>query len=238
MKRDHNAEASALPRLEFDLLMHGYFLRTFDPWIRGHDALELGCFEGSFTDRLDELFDDVTVIEASADCIAAARAKCPAATFIHSTFEDAEPGRKFNNIFCTHVLEHLDDPVAALNRISQWLTPEGRLFVAVPNAYAASRQIAVKMGLVESPEAVTPAEAAHGHRRTYSSEILRQHLNAAGLHIKDRGGVLFKALPNYLIDCAMDRQVIGQQYLDGCYELGKEIPEMCASLYAVCERGP
>ncbi len=32
-----------------------------------------------------------------------------------------------------HVLEHLDDPAASLNRIRGWLKPGGRLVVAVPN---------------------------------------------------------------------------------------------------------
>jgi 2-polyprenyl-3-methyl-5-hydroxy-6-metoxy-1,4-benzoquinol methylase len=66
---------------------------------------------------------------------------------------------QFDAVFAIHVLEHLDDPVAVLKRCREWLAPEGRLFLAVPNAYAASRQIACGMGFVPYPLAVTRAEA-------------------------------------------------------------------------------
>ena len=35
----------------------------------------------------------------------------------------------------------------------------------------------------------------------------------------------------------MGGDVISQAYLDGCYELGKEYPDLCASIYLVCGRG-
>ena len=87
--------------------------------------------------------------------------------FVLSRFEDFAPAQRFDAVFLTHTLEHLDEPVEILRRIGTWLTPTGRLFVVVPNANAASRQIAVAMGLTSHPTAVTPGEYEHGHRRTY-----------------------------------------------------------------------
>ena len=53
---------------DFDLqVMHKYMLRTFDPFLRGGTALELGCSKGDFTSRLLTLFDSVDVVEASSD---------------------------------------------------------------------------------------------------------------------------------------------------------------------------
>ena len=40
-----------------------------------------------------------------------------------------------------HVLEHLDDPAAALARVSGWLRPDGLLLVAVPNAASLQARI-------------------------------------------------------------------------------------------------
>ena len=44
--------------------------------------------------------------------------------FIQSTFEEVELTAQYHNIFLTHVLEHLDDPVGVLSLAhEQWLAP-------------------------------------------------------------------------------------------------------------------
>jgi trans-aconitate methyltransferase len=240
--RDYNAEAKDHPEhaygYDFDWQMHGYMLKTFAPFLtRGH-ALELGCFEGNFTRRLQPCFNALDVVEGSADCIAVASQKVPGEVrFHHSSFESFEPVRRYDNIFLIHTLEHLDEPVEVLKRIRGWLSERGRLFVAVPNARAASRQIAVNMGLIAHHAAVTAGEAAHGHRVTYSIDTLIADLRAARFDIATQGGVFFKGLANFQIDAALEAGIISQEYLDGCYELGRTFPDLCSSVYAVCERG-
>jgi SAM-dependent methyltransferase len=41
-----------------------------------------------------------------------------------------------------HVLEHMDDPLATLERLGSWLRPGGTLLVGVPNAASAQARIA------------------------------------------------------------------------------------------------
>lgn len=237
MNRDHAAEAAALPIHRFDEIMHDYLWRTFKPHMQGVSALELGCFRGHFTKMIREEYPDVTVVDASADCLGAAFSIGKQIACVHSTFEEAVLEQRYDAIFLLHTLEHLDDPVRVLKRcLYEWLADDGVLFVAVPNANAASRQIAVKMGLVEAPEAVTPAEAAHGHKRTYTQETLLKTLVLAGLRVEEMGGVMFKALANWQMDRALAKGVIDKTYLDGCFEFGKRAPEMCASIYAVCRK--
>jgi 2-polyprenyl-3-methyl-5-hydroxy-6-metoxy-1,4-benzoquinol methylase len=239
-QRDYNTEAKDHPEhlyaYHFDYVMHEYMLRTFAPHFGDGIALELGCFEGNFTKLLESRFRTVEVVEASADCIEAASAKTGnAVTFHHSTFETFEPSKRYDTIFLIHTLEHLDRPVEVLSRIRGWLSERGRLFVAVPNARAASRQIAVNMGLIEHAAAVTPAEAAHGHRVTYSFDTLIKELRAAGLRPATTGGIFFKGLANFQIDAALKAGIISKEYLDGCYDLGQVYPDLCSSIYAVCE---
>jgi SAM-dependent methyltransferase len=50
------------------------------------------------------------------------------------TIEEARfPASSFDAVTLWHVLEHLDDPGAALRRIADWLAPGGLLLVGVPN---------------------------------------------------------------------------------------------------------
>lgn len=234
--RNYTAEAAALPIHTFDTLMHYYMMRTFRQWFIGVSALELGCFRGEMTARIFKEYPELTVVDASEDCILEAMQNLRLVEFIHSTFEMVDLGeRKFDAVFLIHSLEHVDDPVAVLKRCKGWLAKDGKLFVAVPNGFAASRQIACKMGLVERPTAVTPAEREHGHRRTYNQYSFEADLLRSGLHPVEQGGIMFKALANAQMDAALKHGVITTDYLEGCYKLGAEHPDMCASLYAVCE---
>jgi 2-polyprenyl-3-methyl-5-hydroxy-6-metoxy-1,4-benzoquinol methylase len=157
--------------------------------------------------------------------------------FVHAPFEEAQLPRCYDNIVLTHVLEHLDDPVGVLRRINdEWLGDDGRLFLVCPNANAPSRQIAVKMGLATHNTAVTEAEAEHGHRRTYAFDTLERDACAADLRVLHRGGMFFKALANFQWDRLLQTDIVSKEYLDGCYQLGQQYPNLCASIFLLCER--
>jgi SAM-dependent methyltransferase len=239
--RDFNIEYQDGARkyaYDFDGVVRRYMMKTFAPHFRPGSALELGCYTGEVTELIAGEYADLTVVEASSDLAAAARRRLGGrATFIIATIESAVLERRYDAVFLVHTLEHVDDAVVVLKRIRGWLTEGGRLFVAVPNAHAPSRRIAVHMGLVAYPEAVTDAERQQGHRRTYTLETLERDARAAGLAVVERGGVFFKALANYQFDRLMGGDVISPAYLDGCYELGKQYPDLCASIYLVCDRG-
>jgi 2-polyprenyl-3-methyl-5-hydroxy-6-metoxy-1,4-benzoquinol methylase len=224
----------------FDLdVMHPFMLKSFIPFFKGGNLLELGSFEGNFTKRFLPYFKDVTCVEASDEAIKLAENKLGnEIKYVNSLFENATLDKKYDNIVLTHVLEHIDDPVAVLKRINnEWLSNTGRFFLVCPNANAPSRQIAVKMGLISHNSAVTPAELAHGHRITYTLDTLERDAKAAGLKIIHRSGVFFKALANFQWDRLLNTDIISPEYLEGCYELGQVYPDLCSSILLVCEKG-
>jgi len=223
---------------DFDV-MHPFMLRSFAPFFRPGNLLELGSFKGDFTKRLAAHFSDITCVEASGAAVAVAQAALGGqATFVHSTFETATLNRRFDNIVLTHVLEHLDDPVGVLARVNrEWLSETGRLFLVCPNGNAASRQIAVRMGLISHHAAVTPAEREHGHRITYTLDTLESHARAGGLNVVHRSGIFFKALANFQWDRLLATDIISPAYLEGCYQVGQVYPDLCSSIFLMCERG-
>lgn len=242
--RDYNTEiqdtADHRYAYGFDLdVMHPFMVRSFQPFFRPGSLLELGCFKGDFTRRLTAHFDDITCVEASGEALAEARQRVGSGVqFVQSTFEAATLPRRYDNIVITHVLEHLDDPVKVLRRINdEWLAEGGRLFLVCPNANAPSRQIAVKMGLIGHNAAVTPAEAAHGHRCTYALDTLERDAVAGGLRVLHRSGIFFKALANFQWDRLLQTDIIDSAYLEGCYQLGQQYPDLCSSIFLMCEAG-
>lgn len=244
--RDYNQElddSKAKPHekyaysFDFDVL-HPFMVRSFEPFLRPGSALELGSYKGTFTRRLMAHFTDITCVEASAAAIDEARETLPGPAYFNALFEQVQLPRRYDNIVMTHVLEHIDDPVAVLRRINdEWLSEGGRFFLVCPNANAPSRQIAVKMGLISHNAAVTPAEAEHGHRCTYSLDTLERDAVAAGLNVVHRSGIFFKALANFQWDRLLKTDIISKEYLDGCYKLGQQYPDLCSSIFLMCERG-
>lgn len=244
MDRDYNEEskdnAERRYGYEFDYdVLHPFMLRSFEPFFVHGGALELGSFEGRFTKRLLPYFTQVTCVEASDEAAAKARKALDGnVEIIEGLFETVDLPETYDNIILTHVLEHLSDPVAVLRRINdEWLSDKGRFFLTCPNANAPSRQIAVKMGLISHNSAVTPGERAHGHHVTYSLDTLEREARAAGLNVVLRSGVFFKALANFQWDRLLETDIISEEYLEGCYQLGQQYPDLCSSIFLLCEKG-
>lgn len=243
IRRDYNKEFVDNEReyaysFDFDV-MHPFMLKSIEPFIlKYNNTLELGSFKGDFTKRLVEFFDEIHCVEAASEAIEIAKRKVPRAIFYNESFENIKLNRKFENIIFTHVLEHLDNPVKILERINnEWLEEGGRLFLITPNAMAPSRQIAVKMNLISHNTAVTSSEKKHGHRITYTFDTLERDVKKSGLKIIFRSGIFFKALANFQWDQLLQTDIISNEYLEGCYELGQSYPELCSSIFLVCEKG-
>jgi len=220
-------------------VMHPFMLKSFIPFFRQGNFLELGSFKGEFTQRFLPYFNDITCVEASDEALIEAKQKLGAEIkFFNSLFEEVNLPSKYDNIIMTHVLEHIDNPVLVLKRINdEWLSENGRFFLVCPNANAPSRQIAVKMGLISHNSAVTPAEKEHGHNITYTLDTLERDAKAAGLKVVYRSGIFFKALANFQWDRLLQTDIISKEYLDGCYELGQQYPDLCSSIFLLCEKG-
>lgn len=240
--RDYNQEALQFGdrkyNYDFDSIVRRYMMRAFEPFLPKGRALELGCYMGDSTEWLVEHYGDLTVVEAASELVERARDRFgDKVRFFCSTFEESDLTEEFEAVFLINTLEHLDDPVGVLGKIRRWLSPTGRLFLLVPNAQAPSRQIAVKMGLITHNAAVTEAEWKNGHRNTFSFDTLERTVREAGLAATQRGGLIFKGMSNSQFDRALELGVISNEYVEGCYQLGQQYPELCASIFLICERG-
>ena len=69
---------------------------------------------------------------------------------------------------------------------------------------------------------------------TYSLDTLERDARAGGLKVIHRGGVFFKPFANFQFDKLIEHKIITKEYLDGCYELGQQYPDLCASIYLIC----
>ena len=105
------------------------FLRSLPA---GSSVFEAGAGDGRFTKLLSERGYAAEGIEPSET--GWRRAIEVGAEVRQAELEeiDLEPGSR-DAVVAWHVLEHLADPKASLDRIHPWLRPDGRAIIAVPN---------------------------------------------------------------------------------------------------------
>jgi 2-polyprenyl-3-methyl-5-hydroxy-6-metoxy-1,4-benzoquinol methylase len=221
----------------FDAKMREYMMRTFAPFFGHGKCLQVGCAHGDQTTLLSERYDDLTVVEGAREFIDYTRARVgERVRFVEGLVEDFETEDRYETIIFSHVLEHVIDPATCLRKLGALLTPTGRLYVVVPNAEAASRRIAVKMGALTHLEDMSPGDIAAGHRRVYRLDTLCRDVLAAGLRVSESGGIFFKPLANFQFDALIGGSLISEAFMEGCYLLGKEQPTMSASIFVVASR--
>lgn len=154
MHRRTNATRKALPmRTEgiesgADAAFVGYYgtarhalltLLPADPAPRR--VLEVGCGSGANLAELKRRFPGciTTGLEVDARASREARLRQGVDALVQGDALDVElPDAGFDLIVLSHVLEHFADPAAVLQRALRWLTPAGRLLVALPNVRHAS----------------------------------------------------------------------------------------------------
>lgn len=216
-------------QLDFDKRLIRFRYETIKPKLVGPRGLELGPAEGEMTQFLINDFEQLTIVEGSADLLAQIPERANLMK-VHALFEEFRPDRAFDSIILEHILEHVEEPVSLLSMVKNWLAPEGRVFLGVPNGNSIHRLVAVKMGLLKNSCQLNARDLALGHRRIYTPGTLRSDIEKSGLEIVEMGGVYFKPLSNGQI-----QEHWSEEMIRGFYELGKDFPEHAAEIYAVCK---
>jgi SAM-dependent methyltransferase len=102
--------------------------------------LELGCASGGYMRAVALLGWDVEGIEFSES--AATNARAAGLSVQTSTVEQAtDPSEPYDLVVAWMVLEHLHEPVSALQRLRSWTTSDGYFVCSVPDAGSLERRL-------------------------------------------------------------------------------------------------
>jgi SAM-dependent methyltransferase len=206
------------------------------PYLHGRSCLELGSSDGQGTEFLLARFEAVTAVDGSAAAVRGLRERlghAAALTAVESYFEDLALDERFDTVVVAHVLEHVDDPRRVLEVAREHLADDGVLIADVPNALSIHRRLGVRLGLLDRVTDLNEADRSIGHQRVYTPEAFHAELRGAGLRVRHAGGVFLKVLSNAQVEELLDAE---QQR--AFLELGAELPELAAEIYAVCARAP
>lgn len=163
--------------------------------------------------------------------------RCDNVKFIYSLFEELSCQEKYDYVFCSYVLEHVVDPAVILDIGYNILKPSGKLFITVPNAQALSRQMALEMGLIDDLYKLTENDLAHGHRRVFDMNSLKQLLKESLFsNIIEMGGTFVKQFADFQLNQMIENKTIGKMQLMGMQKMAHKYPELSGSIYAVCQK--
>lgn len=200
-------------------------------------AMELGCEVGYMSSLISPHVKSLDIIEGSPSFIEeASKRKLKNVVFHNMLFEQVNKENHYDYIFASHVIEHLTDPVDTLKIMYKALKPGGRIFIFVPNATAASRQLAVKMGLYKSIYDMTPNDVRGGHRRVYDQKSISDDVQNAGFNLAAVEGLFFKPFADFQIDDLIKQNFLSELHLDSLVELGKDYPELCGYIFVCGEK--
>ena len=219
-------------------LMRELMIRKCVPYIpKNAIAVEFGCEIGYMTSLISPLVKHLDVIEGSESFMKEAKKRNLENVDFHlQLFEEFDAQDKYDCAFASHVIEHLIDPQAVLKAILKGLKPGGCLFITVPNARAASRQLAQRMGLLDDLYALTPNDVRGGHRRVYNKDQIWVHVELSGFTVVETSGILFKPFCDFQMDYLIDSGFLQTEHLEGLYELGKDFKSLCGDIFICAQK--
>ncbi|OGV58788.1 MAG: hypothetical protein A2X49_15390 [Lentisphaerae bacterium GWF2_52_8] len=160
------------PKHHLWLAHNQYLLDAVKP---GERVLDIGCGGSYYQQLIAEKASELIGVDCREDQLAIARrnnTKSNVHYYLMDINKELPPG-DFDLAICSHVLEHLDDPVSVLRKIRKRVK---RLVVKVPLVDSNWMKLVKKdIGLFYYDDA--------DHRIEYTEELLREQLIAAGWRI-------------------------------------------------------
>jgi len=233
ISRDLDNEASeyqdnAKTSFENELILNWYPKRILNRMEKEKSILELGIGHGYTPLWFDEASSRHVVIDGSRVVIDQFKKKYPeyGGEIVFSYFEEFETKEVFDYIVMGFVLEHVDDPQIVLQRYKEYLKPDGKVYITVPNGKSLNRRLGLAMGMIDDIYSLNQNDLAQGHRRQYCLDTIQADIEASGLKVTHIEGIYLKPFPLHILQNIESPE----QNFRALMEVGIEYPELCVAL--------
>ena len=195
-----------------------------------HSLLELGLGHGYTTHIFSRRFARHVVLEGSPAVIDNFQVKHPdcQAEIIETWFENYDTDERFDVIVMGFILEHVDDPLLILSHYRRFLSPGGKIFLAVPNAEVLNRRLGHLAGLLNDMTTLSENDVLLGHKRFYTAATLRAEIASAGCRVDRLEGIYLKPFTTSQIDSLQ----LNRKFIDALCTIGIDYPELSCGLLA------
>jgi 2-polyprenyl-3-methyl-5-hydroxy-6-metoxy-1,4-benzoquinol methylase len=149
--------------------------------------LDVGCGTGSFARWIREVNAQANLVGLTYSESEAAKARtCMNAVYTTDLNRDAVPQcGEFQWIVCSHVLEHMVDPLSVLRGLSGQLSPGGKVIVVLPNVLVYLNRLRIFRGHFKYTAGGLMDST---HYRFFDWDTAAQLVQETGLRIVERTG--------------------------------------------------
>ena len=240
LESDYGFEAECV-RARFGWLLR-HLLR-----VQSRRILEVGCglellVDVAIRSGLD--FDRWVVIEPASTLAQKARARAatePRLLVIEGYCEDPAVGKAvrelgpFDAVLISQVLHEVEDPIHLLHSALALAAPGAHVLVTTPNALSFHRLLAVEMGLIPTPQALSPRNLCFHQDVVFDPERLRTLLERVGLRNLQFEGYMFKPFTH--VQMARILELLPPGVSEGLDRLGQKFPQHAAEIAYIGVKG-
>lgn len=207
-----------------DILLNWYPQRIVQLTKDAKSILELGLGHGTTIKIFTKHFSRHVVLEGSPAVIDNFRKQCSdcPAQIIETYFENFVSDERFDVIVMGFVLEHVDNPSEIIAHFKDFLKPNGKMFLAVPNAEALNRRLGHLADMLPDIHKLSESDFIQGHKRYYTVKSLTEEVRNAGFEIERMEGIYLKPFTT--------KQMISLNFntniLDALCKIGVDYPEL------------
>jgi trans-aconitate methyltransferase len=217
------------PDTDFDRHFTRLTAQRIRRWFRpGDRVLELGCATGLMTSIMAERDVTIDAVERVEAYLERARAReLPNATFLDADVMTVQPPGPYHHVVAAHIVNELPDPVGFLRRFHDFLAPGGLVHTTVTNPGSVHRLVAMEMGLIERPDALSDRGSRLATKEIFDQEGFEALAREAGLTCIHREPVLLKPLTNAQL------AVLPDEVIDGLDAVAWRFPEHGGLNYSI-----
>ena len=235
-----------------EVMGHEIRVNQFDAWVgeeqakinieeairygSGISLLDIGCGKGELTKRYGEVFDRVVGLEPVKEYVKEAD-RSTGVEYVQGDGETFDLDEEFDVIILSMVIEHTNNPITILRNCKKHLAEDGIIIIQTPNANSVTRRLGVEMGMLDSIHHMTEREITEcGHTRIYTMSSLTEDVMSAGLYVVDSYGILYKPLPNAMLEklCIEQGEEWRKKFIDALITIDVDDQD-CANLCVICQ---
>ena len=214
-----------------NIILNWYPYRIIEHAKNAKSILELGLGHGFTAEIFSKHFSRHVILEGSLAVIENFKKHFPECTpdITETYFEKFESEEKFDIIVMGFILEHVDDPLQIITHFKKFLTPNGKMFISVPNAEALNRRLGYFAGLLSDLQLLSENDIISGHKRYYTVASLSAEIKNAGYEIEKMEGIYLKPFTTrQMLSLEFDKKII-----EALCMAGIDYPELSLGILAI-----
>jgi 2-polyprenyl-3-methyl-5-hydroxy-6-metoxy-1,4-benzoquinol methylase len=202
--------------------------------------LEIGCgLSPLFTNLSPDIV--ITVIEPALEFFQNANLlakKYPNTQVINSYLEELKIDQpSYDMIVLSCLLHEVPNPRVMLSSVAELCSNETVVHINVPNAISLHRLLAVAMGIIPEPMALSETQIVMQQQsKTYDISSLTFELSNAGFQVIDQGSIFIKPFTHRQMQDLVDNKFLTKEMLAGFDGLTKWLPEFGSEIWVTAKK--